>query len=417
MKKKLLALVLIVALAATLLVALTACKKDNDFKVGVILIGDSSEGYTEAHIEGIKAAAASLGLKEDQIIWKEKVEESQACYDAAAELVASGCSLIISNSYGHQDYMTDAAKDFPDATFIAMTGDQAMVSGLANYKNAFNKVYESRYVSGVVAGLKLQELIDDHELTAANYEGGNIRIGYVGAFPYAEVVSGYTAFYLGIKSVVTNVTMRVEYTGEWFHFDKEKETANTLIGLGCVIIGQHADSEGAPTAVEAAYNTGKEVYSVGYNVSMLNAAPNAALTSATNTWSVYYTYAIGAAMRGEEIATDWAEGYNSDAVAITALGSKVAAGTADVVAEKIAAIKAGTLKVFDNSRFTVGGAVVTTAPIDLSYYSFATGSPVLVFEGETKEAIVDGYFSESTLRSAPYFALRIDGISEGTLAD
>ena len=392
-------------------------EKNVDLKIGVILVGDETEGYTMAHIEGIKKAAADLGIADSQILWKYKVEENSDCSDAAIDLVASGCNLIISNSYGHQMFMADVAADYPDVQFVSMTGDFAAISGLDNFANAFTNCYEGRYVSGVVAGLKLKELIDDGTLTAeavptAFDADGNIKIGYVGAFPYAEVVSGYTGFYLGVKSIVPNVVMEVKYTNSWFDIDKEGAAAEALIANGCVIIGQHADSTGAPAATEKLLNSGKICYSVGYNVDMRETAPTAALTSATNNWSVYYNYLFSTMLAGEKPAVDWAEGYAQDAVGITELGNSCAAGTQEYVDGVVADIKAGTLHVFDTATFTVDGGPVDDAQVDLSYYDFSTGSPVEVYHGETVNPIENGYFSESTFRSAPYFSLRIDGITE-----
>ena len=386
-------------------------EKTTDVKIGVILVGDENEGYTYAHIDGIKKAAEELNFPADQIIWKYTVPEDESCYDAAADLADKGCSVVFSNSYGHQSYMVQAAEDFPEVTFVSMTGDTAAVCGLDNVCNAFTKVFQSRYVSGVVAGMKLAELEKDGKLSAANFNAdGKIKIGYVGAFPYAEVVSGYTAFFLGIKSVVENVSMEVTYTNSWFDITAEGEAANMLVADGCVIIGQHADSTGAPAAVQANLESGKVCYSVGYNVDMLEVAPDAALTSATNTWSVYYKYALGCAMNGEKIVTNWAHGYDEGAVAITKLGNSCAEGTAEKVAEVEAAIKDGSLKVFDISKFTVGGKTVESHKFDFSTMN-ADYSAVL-YKGPTEEVIVDGCFDESSFRSAPYFDLRIDGIVE-----
>ncbi|MBQ9767483.1 MAG: BMP family ABC transporter substrate-binding protein [Lachnospiraceae bacterium] len=425
--KKLVSLLLI----CTMLFAFGACGKTDaeggDFKVGVILIGDDTEGYTKAHMDGIKAAAESLGMAENDIIWKYKVTEDSKCYDAAADLVASGCDVIISNSYGHQTYMVQAAEEFSDVPFVAMTGDFAAICGVENLSNAFTKVFESRYVSGVVAGLKLKELVESGTLTtetqADSFDAdGNIKIGYVGAFDYAEVVSGYTAFYLGIKSVMPNVVMEVKYTNSWFDIDKEAAAAEALIANGAVIIGQHADSTGAPAATEKLLNNGRICYSVGYNVDMLETAPNAALTSATNNWSAYYTEALTAAKNGEEIAVNWAEGYEKDAVAITTLGPSCAAGTAEYVADVEAQLKAGTLEVFDTDTFTVSAAQntctvetdaegkVTSCKVDMSFMDFATMTAI--YEGEVVECIENGAFEESSFRSAPYFSIRIDGIVE-----
>lgn len=407
--KKIIALLL----AVFMITALAACGSTSDntetsgspdssasaVKIGVILVGDENVGYDSAHIAGIQAAASSLGIADDQIIWKYNIEEDENCYDTATDLVEQGCTYIFSDSYGHQSYMQQAASENPDVTFISMTGDTAATSGLDNFKNAFNDTYQSRYVSGVVAGMKLQELVADGEIADSNMdEDGNIKIGYVGAYPYAEVVSGYTGFYLGIKSVVDNVVMSVTYTNSWYDPTTEAEAANSLISSGCVIISAHADSTGSPSACQAALEAGTTVYCVGYNIDMLSVAPDAALTSAQNNWSVYYTYAFGCILSGEEIATDWAEGYNEGAVQISALGTSCAEGTAEKVDEVIAAIKDGSLNVFDCSTFTVDGEHLTS-------YTGAYGL-------NGAETIVDGVFEESVIRSAPYFDLRIDGITE-----
>lgn len=408
--KKLIALVLVCVLCLAACSALAA-----DLKVGVILIGDETEGYTLAHMNGIKEAAAALGLSDSQFVWKYKMPEDQTCYDAALDCIGQGCNLIISNSYGHQTYMVLAAEEYPDVTFVAMTGDFAALTGLDNFKNAFTKVYEARYVSGVVAGMKLAELLESGELSPEKQPNsfdadGNVKIGYVGAFDYAEVVSGYTAFFLGIRSIVPNVAMEVNYTNSWFDIDKEAAAAEALIAKGCVIIGQHADSTGAPAATQKLLDAGNVCYSVGYNVDMLPTAPTAALTSPTNEWSVFYKELFTAVQNGEEVAADWAKGFDADAVAITELGTSCAAGTAEKVAEVEAALKDGSLKVFDTATFTVGGNAVTSAPCDMSFMDWSTMTAI--YEGETVEAIVDGAFAESGFRSAPYFALRIDGITE-----
>ena len=379
-------------------------------KVGVILIGDENEGYTAAHINGIKDAAAALGMADAQFIWKYTIGENQGCYEAAVDLINSGCTAIFSNSYGHQTFMMQAATEYPNVQFIAMTGDQALSSGLSNLHNAFTAVYQSRYVSGVVAGMKLKELVDNGTLTAAAYPSsfdadGNIKIGYVGAFPYAEVVSGYTAFFLGVKSVISNVAMEVNYTTSWFDIIAEGNAAKAMLAKGCVIIGQHADSTGAPAAVQnAVKNEGKLAFSIGYNIDMMSVAPDAALTSAQNNWHVYYKYALTQLINGEAIATNWAAGYDADAVRISALNeSIVAPGTAEKVAEVEAALKNGTLNVFDTSKFTVGGKTVT--------WAYATDSDG-EFTNDCNNVIADGYYHESYVQSAPSFSLRIDGITE-----
>ena len=366
---------------------------------GFILVGDETEGYTKAHIDGIKEAAEALGISADRLKWKYAVPESDAVETAANQLIADGCEYIFSNSYGHQDYMQSLAAKHTAVRFVACTGDTAARAGLKNFSNAFTAVYESRYVSGVVAGLKLKELIDNKKVDGTS----TIKIGYVGAFNYAEVVSGYTAFFLGVKSIVENVEMQVYYTSSWFDFDKEKAAAEVLMNNGCVIIGQHADSAGAPTAVQAALKSGKEVYSVGYNVSMLEVAPDAALTSASNNWGVYYKYALAQGLQGLDIATNWCGGYEVKAVAATELGQSCAEGTETKVNELIDKIVKGEFHVFDTSTFTVGGKPVS--------WAYATDTDAN-WVNDANNVIADGYFHESYVQSAPAFALRIDGITE-----
>ena len=429
MFRKLTAVIMAMAMVFSVMAMLTSCSGETEdgIKIGVILIGDETEGYSKAHIDGIKAAAAELGVSESNIIWKYKTLENSDCLDAATDLVGQGCSLIISNSYGHQTYMVQAAEQYPDITFAAMTGDFAALTGRDNFKNGFMGTYESRYVSGVVAGLKLEELLTSGTLTTETQpksfdENGNVKIGYVGAFDYAEVVSGYTAFYLGVKSIVENVVMDVNYTESWFDIDKEAAAAEALIADGCVIICQHADSTGAPSATEKLLNNGTICYSVGYNIDMIDTAPNAALTSATNNWAVYYKELIGSVINDTDMPVDFSAGYAKDGVKITALGKACAEGTAEKVAAVEAGLKDGSVKVFDTSKFTVSAEQftctvttddaghVTSCLVDTSFMDWSTMTPI--YQGETVECIKDGAFVESVHRSAPYFSIRIDGINE-----
>ena len=378
--KKILAMILALAMIACLFAGCggdTAGDGDKkDVKVGVVLIGDENEGYTLAHINGIKEACKNLGLSEtDNVVWKYAIPEDETCKTAIEDCIDQGCTLVFTNSYGHQDYAKTAAEQNPNVDIVSMTGDTAKKSNLSNFHNAFTKIYEARYVAGVVAGLKINQLKEEGKLTDKNMKDGKVKVGYVGAYAYAEVISGYTAFFLGIQSVCPDVTMDVLYTSSWFDITAEK----------------------------AALNAGTTVYSVGYNIDMLTAAPNAALVSPTNEWGVYYTYAIGAHMKGEKIETNWAEGFNEDAVALTKLGPNVAPGTQEKVDEVIAQLKEGKLHVFDTSTFTVKGEKVTSA--------FATDSDG-DWVNDTDEAIIDGYYHESYFQSAPSFILRIDGITE-----
>ncbi len=391
--KKALSLMLVLVLVLGLAAGCSAKKGDDEIKVGVIYIGDENEGYTAAHMAGIDEMAKALGLKDDQIIEKTGIKEDESCYDAAADLADQGCDIIFANSFGHEDYIIKAAEDYPDVQFCHATGFKAASSGLENMHNYFTAVYESRYVSGVVAGLKLKEMIDNGTITAEE-----AKVGYVGAYPYAEVVSGYTSFYLGAKSICPSVTMEVQYTNSWADMSGEKEVATSLISDGCVLISQHADTTGAPSACEEA-----KVPCVGYNVDMISVAPNAALTSATINWGPYYTYAVQCVIDGKDIDTDWCQGYADGAVGISALNDAVvAAGTADKVAEVEKSLKDGTFHVFDTSTFTIGGKSIEDLIAEGGDYA------------DYSKYVSDGYFHESEVISAPAFDLRIDGITEKT---
>ena len=391
--KKFVAFALVLAMAFALC-ACTPNEDKDDFKVGVILVGDENEGYTYAHMEGIETARVACGLEKDQIIYKYNIGENEACHQAAVDLVEQGCKIVFANSFGHESFLIQAAKEYPDVLFCHATGQTAAKqTDLKNIFNYFTAIYEARYVSGVVAGMKLKELMDNGTVT-------DPHVGYVGAYPYAEVVSGYTAFFLGIQSIVPDAYMEVQYTNKWFDLTLEAEAANALMARGCVIIGQHADSTGAPSAIQAAHDDGTypNVYSVGYNIDMLNVAPDVALTSPQNNWGAYYTYAIKTAMEGKEMQQDWCYGYIDEAVQISQLGTACAEGTQEAVAAVIEKIKNGELHVFDCSTFTVNGEHLTS--YDKSYG----------FDGV--ELIWDGYFHESEVISAPLFDIRIDGITE-----
>ena len=363
----------------------------SDIKVGFIFLHDENSTYDLNFINGAKAACETLGITD--YVLKTNVPEGQECYDAAADLADDGCDIIFADSFGHEDFMIQAAKEFPDVQFCHSTGTKAHTEGLDNYHNAFASIYEGRYLAGIVAGMKLNEMIENGEITE-----DEAKIGYVGAFTYAEVISGYTSFFLGARSVCPSATMDVTFTGSWYDETAEREAANNLIAGGCVLISQHADSMGAPSACEDA-----GVPNVSYNGSTIAACPDTYLVSSRIDWAPYYEYAITCAINGETIDADWTGTLETGSVVLTDLNeSAVAEGTQEAVDEAMAALEDGSLHVFDTSTFTVGGETVTTymADVDTDENS----------EGDT-EAIVDGYFAESTFRSAPYFDLRIDGIT------
>lgn len=393
--KKLIALLL----CLTLVFGIVACTTDGNngddadtFKVGFIFLHDENSTYDLNFINAAKQACSELGLTEDQYILRVNVPEGQECYDAAAELVDEGCDIIFADSFGHEPFMIDAAKEFPDVEFCHSTGTRAHTEGVDNYHNAFAHIYQGRYLAGIAAGMKLNEMIEAGEFTAEE-----AKVGYVGAFTYAEVISGYTSFFLGVRSVCPTATMEVTFTGSWYDETAEKEGANVLIANGCKLISQHADSMGAPTACELA-----GVPNVSYNGSTVDACPNTFIISSRIDWTPYFKLAIESAMKGEEIPADWCGGIEEGSVVLTEVNEQAAAaGTAEAIAEAEAKLIAGELHVFDTSTFTVDGETLTSYLADVDTDKDYTPDT---------EAISDGYFHESEYRSAPYFDLRIDGI-------
>ena len=360
-------------------------------KAGFICLHDENSTYDLNFINAAKEACEKMGI---EYVIKTNIPEGQECYEAACELADAGCNFIFADSFGHEDYMIEAAKEYPDVQFCHATGTKAHTENVANFHNAFASIYEGRYLAGIVAGMKLNEMIDAGEITSEE-----AKMGYIGAYTYAEVISGYTSFYLGAKSVCPSVTMEVTFTGSWYDETAEKEGANTLINDGCVLISQHADSMGAPTACETA-----GVPNVSYNGSTASACPNTFLVSSRIDWAPYFEYAMGCVANGTAIDTDWVGTLATGSVKLTDLGENVAEGTADAIAAAQADIESGKTHVFDITTFTVEGAELS------SYQADVDTDPDYAPD---HEVITDGYFNESGegFRSAPYFEVKIDGIT------
>ena len=364
-----------------------------DVKVGFIFLHDENSTYDKNFMDAANAAKEKLGLTDDQVMFKTNIPETAECYEAAADLADAGCDLIFADSFGHEDFMIQAAKEFTDVTFAHATGTKAHTENLPNFYNAFASIYEGRYLAGVAAGLKLNEMIEKGDITAEQ-----AKMGYVGAYPYAEVKSGYTSFYLGAKSVCPTATMDVKFTNSWFDIAAEKETANALIAGGCVLMSQHADSEGAPKACEEA-----GVPNVAYNLDTREWGPNTALVSSKINWEPYFEHLITSVANGTAIEQDFCKGFADDVVQVFGLNDKVAAaGTQEKLEEVKAKLISGEIKVFDTATFTVGGKTVTEYKADVD--SDAAFTP-------DTDVVSDGYFHESEMRSAPYFDLDIDGIT------
>lgn len=394
MFKKIVSIILCVAmLAAFALVASSCGNSKDDFKLGVILLHDEDSTYDLNFINAVKEAQKQLGLKDSQVIFKRGIPEGNECYEAACDLVDEGCKVIFADSFGHEPYMIKAAEKFPEVQFCHAAGTKAHTQGLKNYHNAFASIYEGRFLAGVAAGMKLNEMIEAGTITA-----DKAKMGYVGAFTYAEVISGLTSFYLGAKYVCPSVTMDVQFTGEWYDENKEKAAALALMDAGCVLISQHADSMGAPSACED-----RNVPNVSYNGSTEAACPNTFIVSSKIDWTPYVKYICESTMNGTEIKADWCGDTKTGSVKLSDLGKKAAAaGTQAKIDEVKALLESGKLHVFDTATFTVDGKTLTTYLADVD----DMGDYV-----KETEAIKDGYFHESEYRSAPYFDLRIDGIT------
>ena len=389
--KKLVALLLTLCLCLGCVAALADGIAKENVKIGFIFLHDENSTYDLNFLNAAKEACEEMGV---EYVLKTNIPEGQECYDAAAELVEDyGCNIVFADSFGHESFMIQAAKDYPEVQFCHATGTRAHTENLANYHNAFASIYEGRFLAGVAAGLKLNEMIAAGQFTAEE-----AKIGYVGAYPYAEVKSGYTSFFLGARSICPTATMEVTFTNSWYDEALEKEGATKLIANGCKLISQHADSMGAPTACEDA-----GVPDVSYNGSTVAACPNTFIVSSRINWAPYFKYMVDCVVNGEAIAADWTGTIQTGSVELSEINEKAAAeGTAAKIEEIKAKLESGEIKVYDTATFTVKGEALTTYLADVDDMGD--------FVGET-EVVIDGYFHESEFRSAPYFDLDIDGIT------
>lgn len=358
-------------------------------KAGFIFLHDENSTYDLNFLNAAKAACEKLGI---EYMTKTNIPEGQEAYEAACELADAGCNFIFADSFGHEDYIIEAAKEYPNVQFSHATGTKAHTEGLDNFHNAFASIYDGRYLAGIVAGMKLNEMIANGDITE-----DQAKMGYVGAYTYAEVMSGYTSFFLGARSVCPSATMDVTFTGSWYDETAEKEAANKLIANGCKLVSQHADSMGAPTACETA-----GVPNVSYNGSTISACPNTFIVSSRINWEPYYEYAIKCVAEGKTIDADWTGTLSTGSVELTDVNTKAAAaGTQEAIDAAKKKLEDGSLHVFDTSTFTVNGKKLDSYKADVDTDAKYTPDT---------EVVKDGYFAESTARSAPYFDVQIDGI-------
>ena len=386
---------LVLALIMVLSVCSFASADVEGVKLGGLLLHSENATYDMNFIIGVYEAMENLGLSEEQVILVRDIDESQECTEAALDLADEGCNIIFANSFGHESYLMEAAKEYPEVQFCHATGTMAHPAGLSNFHNAFAAIYEGRYLAGVAAGMKLNEIKE-----AGNLKGEVPLMGYVGAFTYAEVISGYTSFYLGAKSVCPDVQMKVQFSGSWYDEKEEKAAAESLIAAGCDLISQHADSMGAPTACENANSP-----NVSYNGSTVESCPNTFIVASRINWAPYFEYIVNQTKNGEKIATDWTGTIATGSVVLTDVNTAAAAeGTAEALEALKAEFVNGTKHVFDTATegfITVGGEALTTYMADVDTDA--------AFAKDT-EVVSEGYFHESEFRSAPYFDVQIDGI-------
>ena len=401
--KKILTLFVSFVLACGTLAVLPSCNNEtsSDPVIALITLHGESSTYDKNFIDAFKAACKAKGLKDDQYKIQSNVpEEGEECYEAAVGFVEEGFKAVFADSFGHEANMIKAAKENPNVQFGHATGTKAHTENLSNYHNAFASIYEGRYLAGVAAGLKLVDLYGGK---TGEVSDENAVVGYVAAWPYAEVISGYTSWFLGVRSVVPNATMKVSYTSSWYDEAKEGTVATSLIQQGCKLISQHADSMGAPNACEKAgvpnvsYNGGNDL--------------NTFVISSRINWQPYFELMIDSVTGGAALPADWTGTIGTGSVELSALGKAAAAGTQAKLDEVAAKLADGSLKVFDCRTFTVKGASLTSFMADIDDDGTYSHETEIIATAKDAEGNDYYYVNESSKRSAPAFDAIIDGIT------
>lgn len=312
----------------------------DEIKVGVIHLSDPADGsgYTYTHDLGIQGMQQNLNLSDDQIVRKINISDTDADATRAAiqECIDEGCNIIFTTSWGYMETTAEMAEEYPDIYFSHGTG---YMSNGKNFNNYFGRIYQARYLSGIVAGMNTK----------------SDKIGYVAAMDStnSEVTGGIDAFAMGIYSVNQNAKVYVKVTNSWFDPDGEKAAAETLLNMGCDVIAQHCDTEYPQTLAQE-----KGVYSIGYNSDMSKNAPEACLCSVIWNWSAYYTSAVQSVIDGTWDGSNYYGGMNENLVGLTSLADFCADGTAEKVEEAKAAILSGENGVFDGVIETNTGETV-----------------------------------------------------------
>ena len=437
--------------SVALLAGLTGCSvkgaeytAGNPVKVGLICLHDNESTYDANFINALNDAVKNLG--KDKVVFEENclltgVAESQDCYDACKDLVKKGCNVVFADSFGHQEFLLKAAKEWPTVQFCHATGTNAKTADLSNYHNAFASIYEGRFLAGYAAGLRLAL---DHWTLHPTEEFPDTKVGYVGAFTYAEVVSGYTSWFLGVRAALTDsgfdpekLTMDVQFTGSWYDQKEEASAADALIKKGAVLVSQHADSMGAPGTCETA-----GIPNVTYNVETGDKCPNTYLAYSRINWAPYYENVVNSMFAGKsafdgEKNHNWTGTINTNSVQYNVNWDVLVKNApAEGKAMTIASAKAQ-FAVAESFVKTYGAQVIfNTAAFTLSKTAYAeaiaAGTLELDADGHVTKYLADtdgdykgdtnvivpanstlggGYFNESAECSAPYFDLRIEGIN------
>ena len=344
------AALMIILFATIHFIRLSTDKSREYITVGFVYDGDESTPYTATFIKAQKAAERKLGDR-IRVIVKNNTHSELGGEEAIAELVSEGCDLIFTSSIGYREAARKYAGLHPDIQFCQATAPDANEDPVyETYHTFMGEIYQGRYISGVIAGMKLNQMLEEGIIRPEE-----AKVGYVAAYPYTEVISGYTAFFLGVRSIVPEAKMDVKYTNTWSNYSIEKDCADELIARGCVIISQHSDTTGPAVACEEMYAE-KKVYHVGYNKSMIDVAPTTSLISARINWEPYIVGACEAVLENKKIeryvegnvhGNDIGAGFEQEWVEMLELNTLVAAdGSAEKIEELIRDFRKGKVEVY-----------------------------------------------------------------------
>lgn len=341
--------------------------KINVTRVGFVYSEDESTPYTANFVKAQRALEDEYGDRV-QVMVKSNVLNRES-EQPMRELIRGGARILFINM--DTDIPITLAREFPDVQFCQVSLPSISMEGTPENYHTFNgEIYQARYISGIAAGMKLRQLLDSGALLPQD-----ALVGYIGANASTEVISGYTAFLLGVRSVAPEATMRVRYTGSWSNYAAEKEQTRELIDEGCVIIAQHVNTTAPAVACEEAVSAGKTVYHVGYHQSMMDIAPSCALVSIRTNWAPYVIQAVRAVMSGTAIENtveahehgrDLSAGFESGWVELMELNKFIAAeGTQEKIDNAIEGLKKGKIRVF-SGNYTGVNPLNASDTIDLN---------------------------------------------------